>query len=166
MRSVNHGLASVRCGFFGLEERSTAFLGFVEAAVTDEGGEGGGVRDVETGVAVEETALDDVSAEKTPAGAKDRGDGGKFRATGLVLLEEEVGEGIYFGDVRGERGERVVMQIAAEARDGAGAVNLFVYELVAAPAGAGAIKETEAEVGIPVAVGDPAVDEPDLAGDQ
>jgi hypothetical protein len=77
----------------------------VEAAVADEGGEGGGVRDVETGVAVEETALDDVSAEKTPAGAKDRGDGGKFRATGLVLLEEEVGEGIYFGDVRGERRE-------------------------------------------------------------
>ena len=82
-----------------------------------------------------------------------------------MLLQEEIGEGIYLCDVTGERGERVVMQIAAQGRDGAVADHLFMDELVAAPAGVGAVDEAQAEIGIPVAVGDPTAKKPDFAGE-
>ena len=140
-------------------------LGFVEAAVADESAESGGPRDVKTGETVEEAKFENVGAEEAPERADDGGENREARAACLLLLDEEIGEGIYLRDVAGKRGERVVMEVAAQGRDRAVADHFFMDELVAAPAGAGSLDEAQAEVGIPVAMGDPAVDEPDLAGE-
>ena len=137
-------------------------LGLVETAVADERAEGGGPSDVEAGETVEEAELENVGADEAPERAGDGGGDGEAGAARLMLLQKEVGEGIYLRDVTGERGERVVKQIAAQGRDGAVALHLFVDELIAAPTGAGAVDEAQAEIGIPIAVGDPATQKPDL----
>src|SRR6185369_7773682 len=72
---------------------------FIEAGVADEGAEGRRPRNVETGIAVEEPKLENVGAEEPPRRARDRGDGREFFAAGLLLLHEQVGEGIDFRDV-------------------------------------------------------------------
>jgi hypothetical protein len=137
--------------------------GFEEPAVADEGAEGRGDGDVEAGKAVEKPALEHIGAEETPRGSKE---GGAERETGaarLLLAEEEVGERIDLRDVGRERRERVVVQVAAQGRDGTGAVDFLVDDGIAAPARAVAAEEAEAVVRIPVAVGDPAAEEPNFA---
>ena len=89
--------------------------------------------------------------------------GGQAFASRLLLADEQVGERIYFRHVAGERRKRVVVEIAAELRNRAVALDLLVDEFVAAPAGARPPEEPQAVVGIPVAVHDPAIDEPDFA---
>ena len=57
------------------------------------------------------------------------------------------------------------MKIAAQGRDRAGAFHFFVDEGVSAPARTGAVNEAQTKIRIPIAVRDPAVDEPDLTGE-
>ena len=116
-------------------------LDLVKTAVADERAEGGGPSDVEAGETVEEAELENVGADEAPERAGDSGGDGEAGAARLMLLQKEVGEGIYLRDVTGERGERVVKQIAAQGRDRAVALHLFVHELIAAPTGAGAVDE-------------------------
>jgi hypothetical protein len=98
-------------GASGIGRGLAAVFDLVEAAITDEGGEGGGVGDVETGVAVEEAAFKNVGAEEAPAGPEDGGRGGELGAARGVLADKEVGERVDLRDVGGERRKRVVVEI-------------------------------------------------------
>src|SRR4051812_44474639 len=57
-----------------------------------------------------------------------------------------------------------MVQVAAERGDGTLAFDFLVDEFVAAPARAIAAEKAQAEIRIPIAVRDPAIDEPDFAG--
>lgn len=140
------------------------FFVFIKPSVADEGAEGGCPSDVQAGEAVKKAETQKIRAKETPEGARNSGGSCEANAAGFLLNQEKIGEWIDFGDVSGERGERVVEEITVQRGNGAAVgSDLFMDERIATPAGVRLLKQAETVVGVPIAVGNPAVDEPNFA---
>ncbi len=156
------GKSTSRCGKWW---RIAVTTRFVEATATCENTERIGSGDVESGKAVEEPQPEDVPAEKAPGGSKECACNGELSAPSLLLLEKKFGEQIYLADLACEAGKRIVVQVAMETKDWPLAFQFFMHVGVPAPSGPPAVYQSQREVGIPVTVSDPSIDEPNLPGE-
>lgn len=137
---------------------------FVEPAVPHKGLVGCAPCDPETGEAIEEAAAEEVGAEEPPCRPCEGGGEGPAFAGGQLALEVFVREDIDLFDVAGHVREREVMEVAPAGQNGSGDFEEVVFR-AAGPVCACAFGETEFAVRVPVPVGDPAAEEPDLAGE-
>src|SRR4051812_32305829 len=141
----------------------SAMFGFVQPTVAHKGTKRGRPCNIESWEAVQKTQLQDVSSKETPKRTKHRFEDREFLPARLLLLQEQVGERIDFRHVTRKRREREVVKVAAQRRYRARANHFLVYDRITTPASGRGTVEPKAKIRIPIAMRDPAIDEPDFA---
>lgn len=135
---------------------------FVKSAVADQRGVGRGDGDEKSREAVEKTAPENIGAQESPARTHDHGRRGPYGLRFKLALQKYVGEIVHFLHITIYRGICVMMQIAGEFFLRAGEFDFAMFG-AALPFAGTALDEPQDVVGIPVAVGDPAAEEPNFA---